>query len=134
MCKRVRVCALIAAVVLLGIEIIIGQFAGGWVRAYLGDVLVVPLVYAVIRVITPCRPRFGSILPTAVLVFAFAVEFLQLIGIADILGITDPFLRTIIGTSFAAGDLLCYTAGALPLYAVELVIRVKSKRGTSNGK
>ena len=79
--KRVRLCASAAAVLLLGTEILIGQFADGWVRSYLGDVLVVPLVYAVIRVITPCRPRFGFILPTAVLLFACAVEFLQLIGI-----------------------------------------------------
>lgn len=121
--KRVRLCASAAAVLLLGTEILIGQFADGWVRSYLGDVLVVPLVYAVIRVITPCRPRFGFILPTAVLLFACAVEFLQLIGIADILGITNTLLRTLIGTSFAVGDLLCYAAGAVPLYAVELVLR-----------
>ncbi|MBQ3842699.1 MAG: DUF2809 domain-containing protein [Ruminiclostridium sp.] len=122
-CKRVRIGAAVAAVLLLGIEILIGQFADGWVRAYLGDVLVVPLVYAVIRVITPCRPRFGVILPSAVLIFAFAVEFLQLIGIADILGVTNPFLRTIIGTSFAVGDLLCYAAGAVPLYVIEGLLR-----------
>lgn len=125
MCKRVRLCAAAAAVLLLGIEILIGQFANGWVRAYLGDVLVVPLVYAVIRVITPCRPRFGSVLPTAVLLFAFAVEFWQLIGIADILGITDPLLRTVIGTSFSAVDLLCYAAGAVPLYVTEIILRKK---------
>ena len=127
MCKRVRLCAAAAAVLLLGIEILIGQFANGWVRAYLGDVLVVPLVYAVIRVITPCRPRFGSLLPTAVLLFAFAVEFWQLIGIADILGITDPLLRTVIGTSFSAVDLLCYAVGAVPLYVTEIILRKKDR-------
>lgn len=127
MCKRVRLCAAAAAVLLLGIEIIIGQFANGWVRAYLGDVLVVPLVYSVIRVITPCRPRFGSLLPTAVLLFAFAVELSQLIGIADILGITDPLLRTVIGTSFSAVDLLCYAVGAVPLYVTEIILRKKDR-------
>ncbi len=132
--KPVRIGAAVTAVLLLGTEILIGQFAGGWVRAYLGDVLVVPLVYAVIRVISPCKPRFGFILPTAVLLFAFAVEFMQLIGIADILGITEPLLRTLIGTSFSAADLICYAAGALPLYAVELVIRAKSRVGNFNGK
>ena len=128
MCKRVRLCAAAAAVLLLGIEILIGQFANGWVRAYLGDVLVVPLVYAVIRVITPCRPRFGSLLPTAVLLFVFAVELSQLIGIADILGITDPLLRTVIGTSFSAVDLLCYAVGAVPLYVTEIILRRKKDR------
>ena len=127
MCKRVRLCAAAAAVLLLGIEIIIGQFANGWVRAYLGDVLVVPLVYSVIRVITPCRPRFGSLLPTAVLLFVFAVELSQLIGIADILGITDPLLRTVIGTSFSAVDLLCYAVGAVPLYVTEIILRKKDR-------
>ena len=38
----------IASIVLLGIEILIGLYATGWVRNYLGDVLVVILIYTLI--------------------------------------------------------------------------------------
>ena len=71
------------SVLLLAIEIIIGMFATGWIRNYLGDVLVVILIYTIIRTITPDKPAKWYILPTAVLVFAYAVEFLQLWGFCD---------------------------------------------------
>lgn len=118
----------LSAALLLAIEIVIGLYADGWVRSYLGDVLVIPLIWCVIRTVTPKRPRYGHILPTVIVVFAFAVEFLQLLGIADILGIKDPLLRTIVGTSFSAVDLVCYVIGAVPLYAIEYMIRTRTSQ------
>lgn len=111
----------IASIILLGIEILIGLYATGWVRNYLGDVLVVILVYALIRTIVVNVPTKWYVLPTAVLVFAFAVEFLQLWGFCDRFGITNKLLRIIIGTGFSYIDLLCYAAGIIPCYIVEFV-------------
>ena len=118
------------SLLLLGIEIIIGLYASGWVRNYLGDVLVVILIYTICRTISPEKPDRWLILPTAILVFAFAVEFLQLWGFCDRFGITNKLLRIIIGTGFSTMDLLCYTAGIIPCYLAEYFIKSgKSARG-----
>ena len=109
----------ISTLVLLGVEIIIGMYADGWIRSYLGDVLVVILLYTLFRTISPERPRKWYILPTLILVFAFVVEFLQLWGFCDRFGITNKFLRIIIGTGFSIVDLVSYCIGIIPCYIVE---------------
>ena len=111
----------IATLVLLGIEILIGLFATGWVRIYLGDVLVVILIYTFIRTISINKPSKWFILPTAILLFAFLVEFLQLWGFCDRFGITNKLLRIIIGTGFSYIDLICYAVGIIPCYIVEFI-------------
>ena len=117
-----RMIYLIITAALLGIEVLIGLFADGWVRSYLGDVLVVILLYTLCRTISPEKPEKWYILPTAILIFAFIVEFLQLWGFCDRLGIENKFLRTIIGTGFSVGDLICYIIGIIPCYFTELFI------------
>lgn len=110
---------------LLGIEILIGLFGQGWVRIYLGDVLVVILLYTIVRTIIPNKKIPWFIIPSAILVFAFIVEFLQLWGFCDRFGITNELLRIIIGTGFSTVDLICYLIGIIPCYVAEFVIRNK---------
>lgn len=114
---------------LLVTEILIGAYATGWVRYYLGDVLVVILLYALARTVSPEKPAKWYVLPTGILIFAFIVEFLQLWGFCDRFGITNRLLRIIIGTGFSVVDLLCYVAGILPCYFGEWL-----DRSTLNGK
>jgi len=104
---------------LLGIEILIGLFAHGWIRSYLGDVLVVILIYTLIRTVSINKPSKWYVLPTAILIFSFAVEFLQLWGFCDRFGIENRLLMIIIGTGFSYIDLICYVIGLLPCYLVE---------------
>ena len=111
----------ISSLLLLGIEILIGLFAHGWIRSYLGDVLVVILIYTIIRTITPDKPGKWFILPTAILVFSFIVEFLQLWGFCDRFGIENKLLRIIIGTGFSYIDLICYSIGIIPCYVSEFI-------------
>lgn len=111
----------IATLILLGIEILIGLYAGGWVRSYLGDVLVVVLLYTLFRTISVNKPSRWFVLPTAILIFSFIVEFLQLWGFCDRFGITNNLLRIIIGTGFSYIDLICYAAGIIPCYVVEFL-------------
>lgn len=111
----------IATLILLGIEILIGLYAGGWVRSYLGDVLVVVLLYTLFRTISVNKPSRWFVLPTAILIFSFIVEFLQLWGICDRFGITNNLLRIIIGTGFSYIDLICYAAGIIPCYVIEFL-------------
>lgn len=106
-------------ILLLTVEVFIGMYATGWVRNYLGDVLVVILLYALVRLVSPEKPAKWYILPTGILVFAFIVEFLQLWGFCDRFGITNRLLRIIIGTGFSTVDLVSYTIGILPCYVVE---------------
>ena len=118
-----------ASLLLLGIEILIGMYATGWVRNYLGDVLVVILLYTICRTNSPKKPEKWFILPTAILVFAFIVEFLQLWGFCDRFGITNKLLRIIIGTGFSKVDLVSYVIGILPCYFVELLLSRKTDSG-----
>lgn len=118
-----------ASLLLLGIEILIGMYATGWVRNYLGDVLVVILLYTICRTISPKKPEKWFILPTAILVFAFIVEFLQLWGFCDRFGISNKLLRIIIGTGFSKVDLVSYVIGILPCYFVELLLSRKTDSG-----
>lgn len=124
--KRLIYC--IAAVVLLATEILIGLHAHGWIRNYLGDVLVVILLYALFRMIFVESPKTWYVLPTAILAFAFAVEFLQLWGFCDRFGITNRLLRIIIGTGFSIPDLLCYALGIVPCYVAEYMTKCKRTR------
>ena len=113
------------SLLLLGIEVLIGLFGQGWVRIYLGDVLVVILLYTIVRTIIPNKKMPWFILPTVIAVFAFIVEFLQLWGFCDRFGITNELLRIIIGTGFSKVDLICYLTGIIPCYIAEFVLSRK---------
>ena len=123
MSRRIRIGMGIASAVLLGIEILIGMYAHGWVRNQFGDVLVVILLYTISRTVSPEKPRFGLLLPVGILLFAFCVEFLQLWGFCDKLHITNRLLRIIIGTGYSNADMLSYTLGILPCIACEFLLR-----------
>ncbi len=123
---KIRLGMGIAAAVLLFSEIMIGRYAKGWVRSYLGGILVVMLIYAGVRVITPMKPdcrKMCGLLPAAVLLFAIIVEALQGIHIVDLLGIKNEFLRTVIGTSFSETDIFCYILGTIPCIIAEILIK-----------
>ena len=116
----------IATVILLIIEVIIGLYSHGWIRNYLGDVLVVILLYTLYRTIIPKWPTKWYVLPTIILIFAFVVEFLQLWGFCDRFGITNHLLRIIIGTGFSIEDLVSYAIGIVPCYVVEYMTKRKN--------
>jgi len=113
------------SLMLLGTEVLIGLFGQGWVRIYLGDVLVVILLYTIVRTIIPNKKTPWFVIPAVILIFAFAVEFLQLWGFCDRFGITNELLRIIIGTGFSTIDLICYLIGIIPCFIAEFVINKK---------
>ncbi len=121
--QKIRLGMGIASAVLFAAEICIGLFAGGLVRCYFGDVLVVILLYTIARTVSPVKPKHGLLLPAAILVFAFCVEFLQLWGFCDRFHITNPLLRIIIGTGYSNIDLLSYVIGIVPCAVCELLLR-----------
>lgn len=92
------------------VEIMIALFVHDhFIRPYLGDVLVVILIYCFIK-------SFFSfpVLPTAiaVLLFSFLIELLQYWQMVKLLGLQPYKLaRIVIGTSFSWQDIFAYTAG-----------------------
>jgi hypothetical protein len=114
------------------IEVIIGFFVtDNFVRPYIGDVLVVILIYCFIRSFfqLPVLP-----LAIAVLVFSFIVEFLQSINLVEILGWQkSAFARTVLGTWFSWFDILSYTAGIAIVVAVEKYALKKPLYGILRG-
>lgn len=95
---------------LLGIEILIALFVrDGFVRPYLGDTLVVILLYCLLRAFLKL-----NVAPAALLVLGFAcfVELLQYVQLLKHLDLQDSTLaRIILGSSFSWLDLLAYSAG-----------------------
>lgn len=98
------------AILIFIIEVLIALFVrDAFVRPYLGDVLVVILIYCFARSFLNVPVLTMAV---AVLVFAFTVELLQYVDIVEKLGLQGSAIaRTVIGTSFAWKDLLAYVAG-----------------------
>lgn len=119
---RKRIVFGVLSAVLFGVEVLIGMYAHGWVRNYFGDVLIVILLYTLFRTAFPEWPRKWWVLPTAILAFAFAVEFMQLWGFCDHFGITNRLLLIILGTGYSTIDLMCYAIGIVPCYVAEYMM------------
>jgi hypothetical protein len=120
--KRLRITYLVAFLLILCTEIFIGAFVrDNFVRPYLGDVLVVVLIYCAVRVVFP---KGVKLLPIYVFAFALIVEVLQLIRIVDLLGIPrDSIVAIMVGTSFSFIDIICYALGCGITYITELIIK-----------
>lgn len=114
-----RVFYLLATIVLILLEVLIALFVhDNFVRPYLGDVIVVVVVYCFVRIFIPEKVY---LLPVYVFLFAVLVEVLQYFHIVDLLGLgNSTFFRVLIGGVFDLKDILCYGAGCLLLGAWEL--------------
>jgi hypothetical protein len=112
-----------ATLFLFLIEVLIALYAHDRIiRPYIGDLLVVILIYCFVKSFlnTP-------VLPTAicVLIFSYAIEVLQYFDLVSLLGLQDSNIaRIVIGTSFAWVDLLAYTAGIIILLFFERKINL----------
>lgn len=113
--RRLRNLGIFLTLVL--VEMLIALYVhDDFVRPYVGDVLVVAVIYFFVRIFIPekCRWLFAW-----VFAFAAATEVLQYFRIADVLGLPEnSALRIAIGTTFDWKDMACYAAGCalLALY------------------
>ncbi len=124
--KRLRYFVLFLALLLT--EILIGAFLkGGFIRAYGGDILVLPLLYAFFRILFPGKGSFTErILPFLLFLLGVCVELLQGLHIADRLHITSRLIRIIVGSTFDFWDIACYLAGMLLIYAFLYFSHIKA--------
>lgn len=87
------------------------------IRPYVGDILVVILIYTFLRIFIPGGLKY---LVWYVFLFAAFVELLQYFNIGRLLGLYDNRVAMIIiGSTFDVKDLLCYLAGCLIVWFVE---------------
>lgn len=85
-----------------------------FVRAYLGDVIVVILLYTMVKSFFRVN---NQKLIGGILIFSCMVEFAQYFNIAEKLGFRQGSLMYIvIGNSFSWIDILCYAVGCLLIY------------------
>lgn len=85
-----------------------------FVRAYLGDVIVVMLLYTFVKSFVKMNDQK---LIGGILIFSCLVELAQYFNIAEKLGFREGSLMYIvIGNSFSWIDILCYATGCLLLY------------------
>jgi Protein of unknown function (DUF2809) len=88
-----------------------------FVRPYVGDYLVVMLIYCAVRTFIKANPVKMAI---AVLLFAYLVEVLQYFRIVDRLGLSGNLVaKTVIGYGFEWLDMLAYTLGVGTILLVE---------------
>ena len=83
----------------------------GFVRPFLGDLLVVVLMFTAVRSVLRVNQR-GLVL--AILAFAFLLEVGQAFRLVERLGLAEHRLaQVVLGSTFDWLDLLAYTLGAL---------------------
>jgi len=106
------------AIILFVTEVLIALFVhDNFIRPYVGDYLVVMLVYCAVRSVTKASPLKVAI---GVLLFSYTIEALQYFRIVDKLGLSgNTIAKTVIGYGFEWWDLLAYTLGILTILIIE---------------
>ena len=121
---RKRVIYLGVFVLLLIVEVCIALFVKDrFVRPYIGDVLVVMVVYAFVRIFFPSGV---GLLPLYVFLFALSVEIAQYFHIVSLLGLEGSrVVRVIVGGVFDWADVLCYGVGCGIIWGARLAIKAR---------
>ncbi len=109
---------------ILAVEIIIALFVkDSIIRPFVGDALVVVLIYCFLRIFlnyAPLKLAFG------VLIFAIVIEILQFFDYVKLLGLQDNrFLSIMMGRTFEWSDFVAYLGGFL------LIITGEKLRGNN---
>jgi Protein of unknown function (DUF2809) len=99
-------------VLLFLIEVFIGVFVRDlFIRPFVGDVLVVILIYCFVKSFWKIRPNVAI---GSVFIFSCIVEGLQYLNIIDMLGIRKyKLLVIILGSSFDWHDIIAYAVGSV---------------------
>ena len=109
--------SLLLTLAVFSLEVFIAlRVRDAFVRPYLGDVMVVVLMYLALKTVLRAPTAW---LAGAALAIACLVEALQALPLVDVLGIDNRVLRVALGTTFSWTDVLCYAVGAALVVAVE---------------
>ena len=116
---------LLVTICLLFIEIAIALFVKDKIiRPYIGDLLVVILIYAFVKIWISNREILVAI---CVFVFACFIEFLQYFHIVEVLGLDDNKVATvIIGSKFNTLDIVMYLMGTIVVILTEKFLKSRA--------
>ena len=98
--------------ILLIIECLIGTLKQGIIRENIGDILVVPCIYTLLRIILPNKIKH-------LLVFAIIIELLQLSNITTLISNNNKILKIALGNTFDIKDIICYIIGYILIILIE---------------
>ena len=115
-------------ILIFAIEVFIARYVhDNFVRPYVGDILVVILIYCFIKSFLRLPVITVAVL---VLAFSFTVEFLQYLNVVEMIGLErSKVARVVIGTSFSWPDLLAYVMGLGIVLIVEKCLAGKKLSG-----
>ena len=109
------------AVIIFIVEVLIALYiTDNFVRPYVGDVLVVILIYYFVKAFfrIPVWP-----LAIGTLLFSYLIETLQYFQFVKLIGLGDnKFANIVIGNSFAWEDMIAYTVGIAFVVLIETYI------------
>ncbi|MGL4772602.1 MAG: DUF2809 domain-containing protein [Clostridium sp.] len=116
---------LVSFVVIFFIEVLIALYINDdFIRPYVGDTLVIVLMYTFVRAIIKKKIKY---LPIYLFGFATLVEVLQYLNIVEVLGLqNNRILAVAIGSTFDLKDVFCYLIGAIILMFWEKYERERS--------
>ncbi len=116
-----RIIYLILFSIIFIIECLIAIFLKqGFIRENVGDILVVPCIYTLLRVVFPQKIKY---LALYVLIFAIIVEILQLLNITTILSNNNKILSIVLGGTFDVKDIICYIIGFVSIIVASKVMK-----------
>lgn len=113
-------------ILLVGVEVMIALFVHDrFIRPYVGDVIVVWVMYCFIRIFFPNGIK---LLPLYLFFFSAAVEVAQYFDYVTLLGLQNSkFFSILLGTSFSFYDMIAYAAGTALCFAVQFILASRRK-------
>lgn len=116
-----RIKYLLAFIIFFITEVLIAVYVhDDFIRPYVGDILVVVLLYCFVKIFVPYKVKLMTLY---IFIFSAFVEILQYFKLVEMLGLQDNrFARIVIGSVFDWKDILCYGVGCILLYGYEKLI------------
>jgi hypothetical protein len=113
------------------IEVIIALYAkDNFIRAYLGDVLVVVLIYCFIKSFIKIETEY---LWLYIFIFATLIEIGQYFNFVDLMGLGEyRIARIILGTTFDIRDIICYFVGCIGILLFNISLKRKNSSKIHN--
>jgi hypothetical protein len=106
------------AIIFFITEVFIALFVhDGFIRPYVGDYLVVMLIYCAVKTFVKAAPLKTA---AGVLIFSYVIEVLQYLDIVERPGLSGNVIaKTVIGYGFEWWDILAYTLGVITILIME---------------
>lgn len=98
-------------------------FHSGFIRSYVGDFIVVMLLYTGLMAITNLEIPNGIVI---VLGIAIVIELLQLTEFTRSIGLSGKLIKLILGTTFSFMDILMYVLGLTIIGFTDYQLYVKN--------